>query len=282
MQLQNQRSIILHLNFKIVPFVTRIRKMSRLKIALAAAALFLSIGCIAQVHPGNYAYQVDSEHIPLKMTKSGSPVNSKHEAVKISGREIRELSSPYFGVIDFTIENKTADWLDLKDISIEFSNEKINKGVQIPLGNKIRFWAESTLARNKVRDHNRALFAIALTGAGAAIAGSSDSQYMQGLGAAAMIGGYSYLVVNDIGNYMDEIHNSKAVPPNFLIGNDLQIPPSLFSRYWVLFYTPKPEDLPYIEKVYVDLTVQEAKRKYCLEFRKMGVSSEWIQSRGKK
>lgn len=252
------------------------RSYCLIAVVLAAA---LAAGCVAKVHPGRYAVEVpEGAVVPASVKDNTRP---KADLV-ISGREIREMSSTYFGFVDFALENTTAEWLKITDIKPDFGDEAINKNVSIVIGDQLAVWSTAIKARNAIRQYNRALLAVTVAAIGGAIGGSQDNQGMQALGDAALIAGMTYLAVDDVGNVLDKLNNARVVPRDYLIGNTIVVPPGLFIRHWLLFYTKQPEALPYLESLIISCKVNDQPRRFYLEFRTGGVTSEWRQSKGLK
>ena len=121
-----------------------------MKKGIILTVVFLSVlcaGCVARAHPGKYALESDGGP-NAKFTKPEKGMKPDSDLI-VSGREIRELASKYFGVVDFTFENTTGQWINVTDIGLDFGNDTVNKSVEIPLGDKIALWAKAVKARVK-------------------------------------------------------------------------------------------------------------------------------------
>ena len=100
---------------------------------------------------------------------AGQPSTAAAQAakLKVSAREIPEMSSRYFGEIEFTLENPTAQWVRVDNVSLDFGSPQLNQSVYFPWGSQLDNWLEATRQRNVIVEENAALvFAILGLGAG--------------------------------------------------------------------------------------------------------------------
>ena len=242
-----------------------------MKTKFLVGTLFLTIlfGC-ASIHTGKYATQVE---------KQGDKVEQKGKITKlgliISGRERKELSSRYFGLLDFTFENCTQNWIRIKRIDISFGNDVIDENISITSGDDIIYWQRAIKYRNIIDDQNtKALFgAIAVLGMGFAIAG--DSQELRTLGAATGLGAITSLSVHQYNKNMADIESAEIFPASHILAEGFNIPPGLFTKKWILLNSKNHKKIGFIKYIFIKYTLDNGKsEKIKLNFRE-GVMSRW-------
>lgn len=233
--------------------------------------IFLAIllGC-ANVHTGKYATQVGEQ---------GEKVEQKGKLTKlgliISGRERTELSSKYFGLLDFTFENCTQDWIRIKRIEISFGNDVVDENISITSGDDIIYWQRAIKHRNIIDDQNtRALFgAIAVLGMGFAIAGGSDELRM--LGATSGLGAITSLSVYEYNKNMAAITSSEIFPASHILAEGFNIPPGLFTKKWILLNSRNHKKLGIIKYIFIKYTLDNGKSEKIKLYFRGGVMSRW-------
>lgn len=268
--------------------------MKRIVISLISIALFLS-GC-ATTHSGSKANvitdstnRVEKEQaIEPEISKNDgnkeikeektSAKGSKFQRLTISCDENKALSSGYFGTVSFTFENNTNEWLAIKELKVNFGEEILNDNVQIPVGEDLQAWAEGIKNRNQIRRHNKLLTSNVLGIIGAGLSMSSDSN-MNLLGKTMVAGAGTTIVVSEIENALNKVQNAALVPRTHLLSGDFRIPPGLFIRKWILFYTNKPLEIPTISAINIEYKdLNETVNKLRCKFRdnkEIGASSPW-------
>lgn len=206
--------------------------------------LILISGC-ASVHSGYYAKQIDQtgKEVKGKQTKLG---------LIVSGIENVNLSSTYFGVIDFTFENKSQEWIRIKSIKIDFGDDKINQNVKFTSGNDLAIWFESTKKRNIINDFNTEMVLGAIAGAGLGMAAASNNQKVQNIGTATAIGAAASLSAYEFNKSLDKIEKAEIFSENHLFAKEFVIPPGLFVKKWLLLNSKNHEETGYITDLFLE------------------------------
>lgn len=234
----------------------------KLKISTLLASMLLA-SC-ANLHNGNFASPEGSDS--SRKSTSG---------IVISGIENDDLSSEYFGEIDFTFENTTADWVRIKNITIDFDDPTINKAVRVPVGSDLISWAKAAEQDKQIRDYNTSLVLGSVMTVGAFAAGASHNPGVRGLGADALIGSAGGLTLMGLREERENAELAKLVPPSHLMSDDFVIPPGLHTKKWLALYTKDPHSIPFISTVTISYSLENGKTERAkLKFRS-AYSSKW-------
>ena len=233
------------------------------KITTLVLCLVLFFGC-ASVHRGQYAVQIDSKGEQLSRRKKGK---TELDLV-ISGIENTTLASQYFGVIDFTFENLSQEWIKIKSIKADFGDEKINKNVKFTSGKDIPIWHEAIKIRNTIDDFNTRTILGGLAGFGAGLAAYSNNKDLQKIGAMTAVGAVTSLSAYEFNKQLDKIEKTKIFPKNHLFTKDFIIPPGLFVKKWLLVNSKNHKEISYIHNIFIEYQTEEGKtEKIKLDFR---------------
>src|SRR6185295_20160567 len=100
----------------------------------------------------------------------------------------RDLSSPYFGLVAVTIENKSSNWVRVKRMTVSFGGQQKDDSVFIPWGEDIASWERATYERNAVRSYNAATALGAVAVAGAVVAGTARDKPVAAAGGVLQAG----------------------------------------------------------------------------------------------
>jgi hypothetical protein len=220
-----------------------------MKLKQTSFFLLLLSGC-ASIHHGNMAVDADSADVK---SKPGAPLKS---GLRVSSAELVDLSSQYFGAIDFTFENTTSEWIRIKGVDVSFGNTETDKKIIFPVGQDLKVWADAAQRNSAVKAQNRAMVIAAIgTIAGAAGALSGDrSLTLAGAGVAGASG--LVLSADAINHGINRTRVSAMVPDTHLFSNNFVIPPGLHTKKWVLIYTQKPEEIPVLTTALITLNFE--------------------------
>jgi hypothetical protein len=193
----------------------------------------------------------------------------------VRGDELTRYSSRYFGALVVTFENRTADWVRVERVSLDFQSVPHNDGIFIPWGDDLASWASATEQRDAIREANAdaALGVLALGGMVAATAG--------GRGPAGRVGGVVALgsIVALAANH-DEAGLSGALQAQpfgegHLLTVPFSVPPGLFVRKWIVLNT-RGTGLPCLASVLISYdVVGRGTERVELSFRSGSTRSEW-------
>jgi hypothetical protein len=233
---------------------------------LFGISIALAAGC-AELHSGAYAVPVDAAGrlAPTAGLKSG---------LRISGRQVSDLSSRYFGAIEVTFENRSSEWVRIQQAGLDFGTPRRNGRVSVTAGEDLQRWQEGTQRRNAIRDANQAT-ALDLLLFGAAVATVAGGRSAAGAGAAAVCAGAALaLGTRELQDRAAGAETVALYPANHLLSLPFSVPPGLAIKRWVVLNTGAAADrdcIRHAELAYVtDRALQERVR---LSFTDHG--SEW-------
>jgi hypothetical protein len=242
------------------------------KLALVLTLLDL-VGCVP-IASGPYGTHLDA---------SGQPSSAAAQAakLKVSAREIPQMSSRYFGEIEFTIENPTARWIRMDQVALDFGSPKNNQAVYLPWGSQLDNWLEATRQRNAIRKENSemALEILGLGGALLSIAAPGQPTGLRvagGLATLAAITGAAAIATGEAG---EAAADRPVFEGRHLLAMPIEVPPGLFVRRFVVVNTPGDSSLGCFTKVILSYELADkTSHRVAVEFRSgydpYGVS-EW-------
>jgi len=145
------------------------------------------------------------------------------------------LSSEYFGLIDFTFENKSNNWITIKDLKISSGFPEADSNLKLIIGEDLNIWFESTLKQKEIEERNKTNVRLAMVGLGLLMQVAHDD-YVKAGGWALMTGA---VVSQGISNYnMNNGFNTGVqLPEKHLLNSDIKIPPGLSVSRWILLNT---------------------------------------------
>jgi hypothetical protein len=167
--------------------------------------------------------------------------------IAISAFLNQKLSSEYFGYFDFTLENKTDKWVVVKNISILFPDSMLNDNIKVVAGRDITLWHEGYLARNAVNQYNKGLalgaFSVAAGVASAAVNDQTAKTVLAGASVLPLV----TLSVAEVSSLRDSVERSGVFPANHLLTGDIRIPPSMFTRKFLLLNSTNHKNIPFVQ-----------------------------------
>jgi len=182
----------------------------------------------------------------------------KDKTLVISAEQSFNLSSEYFGYIVVTFENQTGEWFELSDLNMDFPGEDLNGSIKPLSGEKLVQWQRSISLRNRIRNHNESLALGSLLVVGA-LSSSSNNKSTSRVGTNTMLATAGVTAVKNIGENVEKISNSQAVPDTHLAG-DILVPPMLSTKKWIVFNTKEPHQIRDIGKFVLTFRDQNNKR----------------------
>jgi hypothetical protein len=206
------------------------RRSSCRSSSLTVAGIALVGGC-ATVQSGSVGVSLDGSNRPIAVGRSPE--------IQVSAGEKGDLSSPYFGLVEVTFENNSPAWKQIDHIQLDFGSPDKNQSVQIPWGEDIDLWEDAVLARNEVRAINTQEVLAAIAAVGALGLATSHRHGGPGahVGGVITVGALSALFASRA----YDADAAPAAPPAFsashLLSMPVRIPPGLFTKRWILFYT---------------------------------------------
>lgn len=178
-----------------------------------------------------------------------------HGGLSVSATLNDKMSSDYFELVEITLENRSADWITLKAPSLDFG-EALNASIVVPAGERILLWSEAATNVEALREYNRQVVwgSVAVAGAVAAgVSGSNDT--MRAAGTGAMAAGLGVLTVKALQKEYDKAARARIFPASHLYAGDVDLPPGLFLRRWVLIQGKKADTLSAVRTVNMRYTL---------------------------
>lgn len=197
----------------------------------------------------------------------------------ISGEELSAYASEYFGALQITFENKSAGWVTIERLSLDFGGARQNLSVVYPDAPQIDAWLSATLQRNVMRDTNETLALATLLAIGATVERIGDHGRRRELAAAGSLLGAAAAtaaVVDSASESLAQAESAQLLPDSHLLALPIRVPPQLFSKRWVLLNTRA--GAPCLRAVRLDYHLQgRAPESVFLTFRRRNERSAWQQ-----
>ncbi len=179
----------------------------------------------------------------MPVDASSRPVSPAAAPLRISAGEIAGASSPYFGLVEVTFENDSPAWVQIDRVDLDFGSPDKNRSVQIPWGQDLQVWGDAVRVRNEVDAQNTAtvLGVLAIVGAvgGAASRrhGSGAASAGAAIGGALSIASLGALYASDRAQAAEAASTGPMFEGTHLLSMPIRVPPGLFTKRWILFYT---------------------------------------------
>lgn len=239
----------------------------RCRLAVLGGCLLLGSAC-ETIQSGNLA-------IPLDARGKALTTESTVTGIVVSGQELPNLSSPLFGALEITFENRSSHWAHLHSIQLRFGPEALDRAVFLPTGYDLSAWSQAALRRDAIRRNNTEL-ALAFISAAALMAGHERSRTIgaaSGLVAITSLSALALTATDDLGGCSP---GGASVPADHLLSGPISVPPGLFSKRWVVLHTPDQKATGCMRYVQIGYRLDDGRPEYVLlEFRGKYVQSEW-------
>lgn len=177
------------------------------RLALCGAAAF---GC-AHAEPG-----AGEPETPTAAAAPGAPSEGPAATLRVSGAPIEVLRSPYFAALEITFENPSGVWHEVRRVAISAERQMFGPALESLEGARLRAWQLAAReARADEAPSHPALETLAPDVTPAAPESGAPGNGAAGAGA----------------------------PPQHLLGGAFMIAPGLYTRKWVVLYTPAKDGL---------------------------------------
>jgi hypothetical protein len=107
---------------------------------LAVGLSFAALSCAA-IPTGDFGTTIDAKGRVTEQQVQAS-------GLRISGKQVNELASPYFGMLVLTIENTKAGWRHMQHLRVSLASRELNDSVIIPAGTALEAWVDATLTNS--------------------------------------------------------------------------------------------------------------------------------------
>ena len=148
-----------------------------------------------------------------------------------------DLSSEYFGMLEFTFENTTDKWVTIDHIDVKAKDESFNKTMKFTTGEDFVVWSKAIRKRNKVDKYNKALVYSAIIGVAAATTALSKNNNVKNAAAGVWGLGLTSLTIDQIEDAKNNVEDVDLFPANHLLNGHIRVPPGLFTERWLLINT---------------------------------------------
>jgi hypothetical protein len=213
---------------------------------IAFMVMAFALASCATIHSENFATQINS--------KTNKNRTVTEEGIKVSCEENDRLSSKNFGLIRFTFENTTSDWIEVKNLQFSLGNSYKDGKIKIPTGQDLEAWANATQTKLNIDQYNFeiAMFGLRVVSSGVGTIGAILKN--KGAKSVAAIGNITTgiaSVANTIDTRTSELENSRLYPGYHLLAGDFKIPPGLFVDKFIVINTKDDKELGYIDEVFL-------------------------------
>ena len=180
----------------------------------------------------------------------------------VTGEELEELSSTYFGVLAFTFENPTNEWVRIENIILDFGSQARNASIAVPWGEEIVSWEQATSQRNAIRHANTATL-LGMLMVGGFVAARAGGRTTAPVGGVVGLAAVSGLVARSLADRTSAL----TFPPAHLFATPFSVPPGLFSKKWVLLNGPTTPEVGCIQSVVLEYDTRRGRERVHLQFR---------------
>lgn len=197
----------------------------------------------------------------------------------ISSTEMRDLGSEHFVNIDLTLENKTNNYMNVKNVYLDFGNPDRNSQFKIISGQELVAWADAARQNVSINNHNASIILASVALAGLAVtAGSGDNTGLAIAGATTAVGATTVDAVRGVRNevrtaasaqmYPNANDRGQAVPESHLYSGNFTVPPGLHSKKWVTIFSSNQIQLKKLRNAKMVVEYEDGqKENFNLKFR---------------
>ena len=161
--------------------------------------------------------------------------------VKISIVNRHSLSDDYYLFLEYTFENRSADWVDIKVSSLGYSKGS----TEILANDKLSSWIEGAELKLKKRNHNTAVLLASIAAVGGIAGGLSSDGNIQVAGLAAAGGAAAVAGGIDLANATQQassgikgLNQTVEVPKTHIL-TPFKVAPGSYVKRWVVIKKPK-------------------------------------------
>jgi hypothetical protein len=144
----------------------------------------------------------------------GAPAKPPETTLRVSSGPIESLRSPYFWALEFTFQNPTSQWHEVRKVSIVPERQLLGPTLESLAGGRLRAWqlAARESQEGKQGPRHPALETLAPEAPAKPEPAAAEAP-------------------------------AAAGPPNYLLACPFTIAPGLFTRKWIVLYAAAPDAL---------------------------------------
>jgi hypothetical protein len=206
--------------------------------------------------------------------------NVKSEFV-ISGEISPHLRSEYFGYFNINIKNNSDKWHKLLNLKITFEDEFQNNNTMIVLGDDLSLWYAAQKKIIEINDYNNKVALGVIVGVSQSLAAFSNNEYLTNVGNMATLGAFATYGLGEIEKVRDSLQNSKMIPENHILADNIIIPPGLFSERWVLINSKNHDKMEFITSIILEYQMESGiveKKKIKFRQKYSSTTPKWQRS----
>jgi len=231
--------------------------MSRMSMAVFLGWL---TGC-ATVSSGPYGIPLDGHHDG----GAGATSSPFVTGLKVSAGELPQLASPYFGAVEVTFENPSPRWIQVDRVDVDFGSPQRNQVVFVPWGADIDAWRQAAVDSLAIGYASGRLQMLAVGGDAIAARDRRGS-------ATPVQGGTIPVAALGTLEARPGPRSPEAAlpdpgdpfPPSHLLSFPIRVPPGLFAKRWILFYTSDSPLGGCIDSMVLGYTTSDGKHDHVL------------------
>ena len=178
----------------------------------------------------------------------------------ISVKENERLSSQNFGLLEFTFENITDEWIRIKTCKIGFGSDEIEKNITLTSGEDLVVWNKAVEQIASISDYNTTLVLGTISALGTTISATSRNNSVKNVSGTIGLTALSSLAVNELNKIRDNIQSGDIFPENHLYSKGFNIPPGLFVKRWVLLNSKNHPKIGRIENIILEYETHNNKK----------------------
>ena len=218
------------------------RKCQLSKIATIVISLFL-IGC-AQLH----------KETPTKLVESDKDDGRR---LVITTELNESLSSEHFGMMEFVLENRTEDWLEIENIELLIENKTIRRSVRFTRGEEFSIWNKAVSKKISVENYNKSLLYGSLLGVAGGLSATNNNSNAKDLGKILGVATLGSLTVDEVSQLRKRVEGVDLFPGGNLLNPNKKIPPDLFVESWLLINTRNHDSSPLFSEFKLKITYSD-------------------------
>lgn len=209
---------------------------------------------------------VGNEHVGVPVNKPGE---AGRESLTFSASLIEDLSSEYFGYLDFTIENNSEKWIVVKVTGIRFDSLASSENIRFPNAEEYLNWQAAMGQKIRIEEYNKSIAMGVVAGAGLGLAALSDNNTVRGLGAATAVASAGYMAGHGINQVRDSLQLAKAIQANNLLVDSALVLPGLFTKKWLLVNTMNHDKIGFLTEMTLNYTESGKEKAVKIKFREV-------------
>lgn len=169
--------------------------------------------------------------------------------LKVSASYSQAMCSDYFGYIDVSVENPSAQWLAMKNVRLGFAPQAADH-FKLVSGDQLVAWADARKRSNGRDDYNASMAMLAVVALGS-VAVHSSNEKAKKAGAVALIGADLINTKNSISQAHDAVTYASTTKSNHFLADNVNIPPGMDRAFWLLLSSDDNAQTPLLGGLHI-------------------------------